>query len=839
MPRKLPSKPRLNLFLFSLKTLGAAMMSALLISNAVAAGLGKLTVLSALGQPLNAEIELSPLSKEEAAALVPKLAPPEAFRQANIEMHPALLGLRFAIEQRGGRQVIRVTSTQPMNEPFVDMLLEVGVPNGRLVREYTFLLDPPDVRATQAPQVAATQPVPAAPTEARLSVPPPSVVQYKPAMVAANAAAAAANATAAAREVKQREVRRGETLSQIARENKLEGISLDQMLVALYRSNPGAFIGKNMNRLRTGTILALPDADVASGTSTGEAHHIVMAQATDFNEYRNQLAGQVAKSEAKPASDAKNTASGKITAKVAEAAAPTDEAKDKLKLSKSVAAGADKASGPTESAEDRIARDKAQDESAARVKELERIVSDLQKVAEMKNKDLAERQKQAEAAQAKPVEDAPKAAAVATAPALAAAASKPAVVAAPPAVTPSANLLDNPLVLPGAGILLTLLGGFGFLAARRKRQTQQNQEHGFSEPGLESNSIFDAPGGQRVDTANSVFNSGFLPTGDQTVTSEVDPVAEADVYIAYGRDAQAEEILKEALRINPARHPVRVKLLEIYANRKDVATFAALAGELHVLTDGKGDQWAQVALLGQGIDPDNALYAAYSSPTVEKVQPEPVVANAPAAVAEVDEVDADMGKFLDFHAAKAEVSAQGEAPAVTEAPAGKSILASNIDDINFDFLEGDKEKPAQAAAMPDTVMSPAELESEFALLEAALAMSGDVSAAAAPAPVPLDFDLSDITLDLSPKDKEQAKPEVGATIVEAMDGLGEFDLDVSESGEVTDDTGHAEMVTKLDLAAAYEEIGDKEGARELLEEVVAGGTPEQITRAKALLERLA
>ena len=825
MPRKLPSKQRLNLFSFSLKTLSAAMMSALLISNAVAAGLGKLTVLSALGQPLNAEIELSPLSKEEAAALVPKLAPPEAFRQANIEMHPALLGLRFAIEQRGARQVIRVTSAQAMNEPFVDMLLEVGVPNGRLVREYTFLLDPPDVRATQAPQVAAAQPVPAAPTEARLSATPAPVVQYKPSVIAANAAAAAVT-----KEVKEREVHRGETLSQIARENKPEGISLDQMLVALYRSNPDAFIGKNMNRLRTGTILALPDASVAAGASTGEAHHIVMAQAADFNEYRNQLAGQVAKSEAKPASDAKNTASGKITAKVAEAAAPADEAKDKLKLSKSVAAGADKASGPSESAEDKIARDKAQDESAARVKELERIVSDLQKVAEMKNKDLAERQKQSDAAQAKPVEEAPKASASVAATAATTASSKPAVVAAPPAVTPSANLLDNPLVLPGVGILLTLLGSLGFMAARRKRQTQQNEEQGFNEPGLESNSIFDAPGGQRVDTDNSVFNSGFLPTGDQTVTNEVDPVAEADVYIAYGRDAQAEEILKEALRINPLRYLVRVKLLEIYANRKDVATFAALAGEMHGMTGGKGELWAQVVLLGLGIDPDNPLYAGSTSPVVDAALPESV------AMAAVDDVNADEDKALDLPAAQPDAVVQEAAPAVPVAPAGKSILASNIDDINFDFLEDDKDKPAPAAAKSNAVMSPAELESEFALLEAALAMSGDVSAGATPAPVPLDFDLTDITLDLSPQDKDAVKPEADATVVQAMDGLGEFELDISETGGNAD---HAEMVTKLDLAAAYEEIGDKEGARELLEEVVAGGTPEQIAKAKALLQRLA
>src|SRR6476661_4018213 len=138
----------------TLKTLSAAVVSALLISNACAAGLGKLTVLSSLGQPLRAEIELTSVSKDEAGALVAKLASTEAFRQANIEFNPALLSLRFAVEQRGDRQFIRLTSAQPLNEPFVDMLLELGGPNGRLVHEYTFLLDPADLRTSQSAQIA-------------------------------------------------------------------------------------------------------------------------------------------------------------------------------------------------------------------------------------------------------------------------------------------------------------------------------------------------------------------------------------------------------------------------------------------------------------------------------------------------------------------------------------------------------------------------------------------------------------------------------------------------------------------------------------------------------------
>lgn len=154
MPSTMHSNKRPKLGSFNLKTLSAALASALLFSNAYAAGLGKLTVLSSLGQPLRAEIELTSVSKDEIGALAAKLASGDAFRQANIEFNPALSALRFAVEQRGDRQLIRVTSTQPLNEPFVDMLLELSGPSGRLVREYTFLLDPADLRTTQSAQVA-------------------------------------------------------------------------------------------------------------------------------------------------------------------------------------------------------------------------------------------------------------------------------------------------------------------------------------------------------------------------------------------------------------------------------------------------------------------------------------------------------------------------------------------------------------------------------------------------------------------------------------------------------------------------------------------------------------
>ena len=107
-------------------------------SLAIAAGLGKLNVLSSLGQPLRAEIEVVAPQPGEGDTLSARLASPEAFRQANIELNSALLSVRFAVQRReGGNYVISITSSEPLNEPFVDMLVELTSPDGRLVREYT------------------------------------------------------------------------------------------------------------------------------------------------------------------------------------------------------------------------------------------------------------------------------------------------------------------------------------------------------------------------------------------------------------------------------------------------------------------------------------------------------------------------------------------------------------------------------------------------------------------------------------------------------------------------------------------------------------------------------
>ncbi len=701
----------------ALKKLTAAVASALVLTSAAhAAGLGKLTVLSALGQPLRAEIELTAVSGDEASGLTAKLASPEAFKAANIDFNPALLSLRFNVEQRGGRQFIRVSSTQPLNEPFVDMLLELSWNNGRLVREYTFLLDPAELRATQSAQVAANESArprtEAASAPAQSSTAPAAERPRRAARAEAPEAPRPAAETAASSRYR---VKPGDSLGRIATQLKPVDVSLDMMLVALYRANPDAFIGNNMNRLKSGRILTVPAGDAVRATDDAEAHGVVVAHAADFNAYRNKLAGQVGASEPVKTPQAGQSAAGKITAKVEERPTAANESQDQLRLSKATP-NTPAGKGTTMSAEDRIAKEKELADAQTRVRELERNVNDLEKIATIKSKAGAEAEKNAAApAATTPPAQHAQVPAPQKLPTI-----KPA--AKPAGAPPEPGLMDfimQNLPLVGGGAAALLLGGLLVAQRRKKKVVKVVPEPSIlGVPSEPAHSMFAETGGQSVDTNNSVFNSSFAPSASQLDTNEVDPVAEADVYIAYGRDAQAEEILKEALRTHPERYPVRLKLLEIYAARKDQRAFETQAAELYSMTRGQGDEWAQAAALGLTIDPLNPLYQHTAAPSGPVASTEELGQQALLSK-ELDDVfsapdpqatptAALAGEPLDFsqHFADAMATAQPAPAPVTNAPSTEPAPMEDDHVLDFD-LGGLAFEPVESAPAPQAAAEPA------------------------------------------------------------------------------------------------------------------------------------
>ncbi|MEO6352558.1 MAG: FimV/HubP family polar landmark protein [Burkholderiaceae bacterium] len=814
-----------------------------------------------------------------------------------------------------------MTTLQPINEPFVDVLLELGGNKGRLIREYTFLLDPVDLRLNQNAQVVA--PV-ALPAERALASSAPAMAALPAAQRAAAGNQLPPERSRAIEEKKSTsyKVKSGDTLTRVAAKFKPEGISLDQMLVALYRANPNGFVGGNMNRMRSGAVLSVPDGNTASSVAPAGASAVVIAQAADFNAYRNQLAGKIARAPAKSSEATKQSAVGKIESKVEETQAGIAESKDKLRLSKADALANSAAGLASEAAvNSRIAADKAVEEANARIQSLEKTVSDLQKLLEIKNKALSEQQLNAQNAPATElagsgaVTQAVTQAVALPEPMPAPVPVKPKVTAPEPVAKASFfdGFLNDPLLLPGAGLLIAILGAFGIYSNRRRKQRNKFDNSAMGASILQTNSLFGSTGGQSVDTNNSVFNSSFSPSASQLDANEVDPVAEADVYIAYGRDAQAEEILKEALRTQPDRHPVRLKLLEIYSNRKDLRSFEMLASELYGMTKGETDEWHQAARMGAALDPNNPLYAggalpeevaakavALGAPTLplEELDPEALLTNsqsdvgddsellafddiAPPIEPKVDSVktseqvpdylaeaensistglDFDLGEIADA-APEPDVTTQEEADSgsidfvsgslAEQMPApeqsveqepepvvAKSEIAADavpvpdfpkfdLDEVDFDFMDKtptDKDEAGQELLTPvakaDTVpvvlpvieaMPEAKFEPEF---ESGPDAESDVAG--------LEFDLSGIDLDFNPAES------------------GRAELDQSDQTLPSDaGFGNMEMSTKLDLAVAYQEIGDKDGARELLDEVMQDGSVAQMEKAKVMLAEMA
>lgn len=905
---------------FRVSILAAAI--SLCASGAYAAGLGAITVLSPLGQPLRAEIDVS-ASRDELASLSARLASPEAFKQVGIDYAPGVSGIRFAVDKRkDGQPFLRVTSDRPINEPFLDVLVELTWASGRMVREYTVLLDPPEALAQGGSSPVAKPEVPrtaAAPAPVTPPAPPVEAAPPPPAPVAAPAPAAVAKAPAAepapapvekTEAVGSRTVQRGDTLSKIAAETKPEGVTLDQMLVALFRGNQDAFDAGNMNRLRSGKILNVPDASAVAAVAPSEARQVVVAQARDFNAYRSRLAASVAATPAKE-EQAKQLAQGRIGAKVAEKAAP-ETSQDKLAVSRTETPKDAKAIQGRIAAleEDLVARDKAIKEANSRVAELERNLSDLKKLAELKSQTAAQVQQQAEAAKAqaeakKPVE----APAKPVEPVKAAEPPKaveppppPAVVESPPAkpveVPPVAKapvppapapvqeeqpgfLEENPLLLYGGGGLIALLLGYlGFSSWKRKGQggaTNTSTASRLSEGDLMANSVFGTTGGQAVDTSASIqtdFSQASLSAID---TDEgVDPVAEADVYMAYGRDAQAEEILLDALKTDPTRVAIHLKLLEIYAGHKNLSQFEHIANGLREQTSGSGPDWEKAAAMGRALDPGNPLYAG-SAPVTEP-QPELVlpVAKGEAPAAAPVAAAADTGRMGDTvtlpgQLARLAAAAGGAAgatatslgfdlgvPALDAAHAPEPVAdMKNVDlnldlgtetvtaaaakpmDIDLSLPEVGTEVPLEAPA-PD--LSASALDFEFDLDAPPTPASAATSFEAVPAAGAVAMDFSGINLDLvtstpaaEPATHAQSLTAAAVTEVPVGDGFSSFEGGV----ETTDvDSHESEVATKLELAQAYEEMGDREGARELLQEVLQEGSSQQQDAARARLATL-
>ncbi|MGM9515749.1 FimV/HubP family polar landmark protein [Roseateles sp. DB2] len=814
-------------------------------------GLGSSKVQSALGETLKAEIDVSSMTADEAGSLKVRIATPDVYRASGVEFNAVLTSTQVQLLRRpDGRPYLRITSDRAVQEPFVDLILELNWSTGRLTREYTLLFDPPALarpappsEVTTAPVIAAapaeSRPVASQPTQRpaaqRPAVPAPAPAQRaepKPAPAPVNPTAASDYA-----------VKPGDTLSRIANKTQVDGISLDQMLVGLYRANPDAFVDNNMNRLKAGVVLKVPGSDKLGELSPAEARQVIQAQSADFNSYRQRLASGAPLIHQ---DESDKSAKGRVQAEVADKKPAAAAAPDKLTLSKPSA---------SVGSEVKASKDTEKKDSAARVAELTRNVEELKK--------LSSQTKPAAAPAAAPTPapapavtlpaalpapasvPSPAASAAAPAPAVsevASAASRPKPAASRPKPAPAPapepsfidSLTDGPILPILAGVLVVALGGLGLMRLRNRRP-EFKAETAFTESRLQPDSFFGASGGQRIDTresGNSSQSSMSYSLSQLDAIGDVDPVAEADVYLAYGRDLQAEEILKEALRANPERLAIRLKLLEVYAKRRDTKAYEQLASQLYAETQGQGEDWPKVQELGRQIDPEHPLYqpggmpAALAAGDAEQ-RPEPMNATTlPASAGMLGTPATDPGPAssldLDLDLDLGGSSSSMQATQALPVSAAQAPLRMDVD--------------LGAPKLPESAQAAA-ADLEFDLNEL-----GDFDAATAAAPLPpdaqsLDFDLSSIDLDLPATDA----PAPTATVVDPhgleASGRSAADQLADAIDALADDDGDP-LQRQLELAEEFRQIGDVEGARDVLQELVMKAEGNLRAKAQAMLDEL-
>ena len=629
--------------------------------SAQALSLGRLQVQSSQGESLRAELELTDVSVADANSLRVAVAPAATFRAMGIDYQPALSEIAFNLQLLPeGRAVLKITGGRPVTTSFLDLVLEISWASGRITRDFTLLIMPSGTQAPVLPLAPAVQqapsPAPAAeltppPVTAQTPTPTPTVTAPAPATPASAPAAPKPTAVAGTGGARLK-VKAGDTASALAMQVKPINVSLDQMLLALLRANPEAFVAGNVNRLKAGAVVELPDAEQALALDAAEARQTITLQSQDFNAFRQQLASNAKAADVAPASRA---ATGKVQSALEEktpSAAP-----DKLTLSKGALQGG-------AGAEEKLSQQRKAKDAGERLAELSKNISELN--------DLGQRSSPPAAAGSQAPAEAPAAQSTASAPE-AAIPNLPAV--ALPAVKAAAapNLIDrlaqHPAVLPAAGALLGLLLAWMLVRSRRNRAMQESLfQHAEVVPMNDGN-----PG-----------PDSMMAMPPATPLPEDDPLVLARAELARGRDLQAEAVLRMALEQTPLRMDLMLELMDLCVERQDGAAFESLAVRVLGAAGGPGPEWPLICLKGQLLDPTNPLYA----PAEGAQQGSPF-----------DNLDFDLE--LDANTAPAEASVSpspdnNAKPARAAAPSGEFDMGSLSLDLPTPPASASKKKPRKA-----------------------------------------------------------------------------------------------------------------------------------------------
>ncbi|HAJ91893.1 MAG TPA: hypothetical protein DCO71_04620 [Gammaproteobacteria bacterium] len=728
----------------------AALSFVTVSSNVYALGLGPIDMQSALNQPMKAVIDLTSASDTDLSKIKVSIASQQAHDRTGLSRTRILTDFTFSVERDSrGEAFIRVTSSDALHEPFLEFLLELEWPKGRLLREYTVLVDPP-VTMPARPAVPAAPvsqvPAPVVQSPGRQSSPAPARTSTPPVHTASAPSADSYGP-----------VRRDETLWNIAKRVRPgNDISMDQMMHALLRENPHAFVNNNINRLKAGATLSIPDRNTIKSMAANEARAETNRQAREWQDESG-----VSDQENEPLAPVQEEVAQEAAAETVVATeshlqltAPEDEAIEGLATASSGDPEAADGQSTAEmtrqlalASEEAVTSKAQSEELQSRVTELEEQIETMKRLLVLKDDALAGMQEQvtselvnggetveADASESmtteEPAQEVSELVAEEVAEDPVAETEPEPELATDPVAVPRGivnKLMDNP-VLAGLGVLVALLlGGFLWASTRRKGHQGIFDDEMTLEKHMASDaSMKDGQQVQVVDFDEDLPEEEIAPIEGH---DDSDPVTEADVYLAYGRIQQAEDVIQAALEKTPDDVELRIKLLEVYHGGGNIAAFDREAGDFRDSVTADDSQWLRIAAMGYALSPENELYR-----TVESDQ----------------EKSGDTDFDMDLSG------------------------MDNPDESN------DSAEPASAEVI------------EFDLPES------------------IEFNLDDANE--APEDEE-----------DASEGL------LNNADEVA---------TKLDLAHAYMDMGDPDGARSILDEVMGEGNDEQKREAEGIISQL-
>lgn len=642
--------------MFRKSAVAAALLLATVAKPSFALGLGDIDMRSALNQPMDATIRLTSVSDAELDTLRVTLASVQEHSRAGLTKAAILTDFRFTVgRDSDGKAVIRVRSQELVREPYLEFLLELDWPNGRLLREYTVLVDPPvTMPSTPAAPVAAVSqarapaPVVSKPKPVR-TAPPPRATTTPPATVQA--------APATPHNDSYGPIRRSETLWNIAeRVRPGNDITVHQMMLALQRANPSAFLNNNINHLKAGVTLNIPSRDEVLSITAGAARAETRRQYSEWKaDHDGSAPTQATPAAAAPASaDPAVVTESRLQLMAPEASAVSGDARPGEPDTPATGSAGKEVEQQLALATEEVAAERAQSaELKSRVGELEEQVATMKRLLELKDAEMARLQQTfADNDIAVPESDASLTADISdttdttVAELPAAAEDTPEVTAAPDtaaadAATTSADpehttgslqdkpaglvdrLMENPLLAGVGALLAALLGGFLWASMRNRSDKGIFDEEMTMERQLAASADNETRRPLPEVTVHEPENS--VPAFEQDDTSDSDSgdsdaVAEADVYLAYGRIQQAEDVLRAALESRPDYADARYKLLEVYHAGGNAAAFDQAAQAYHDVTGGQDERWQKVVTMGLSLSPHNALYGGAAPAPEENME---------------------------------------------------------------------------------------------------------------------------------------------------------------------------------------------------------------------------